>query len=86
LVSDAVVVAVPDEGPGQRLEAAMVTRPSVAVTGDLRAHVRAALRGSKTPDAIVGWPELPRTATRKIIRRDAVRALPDSTIPAVSDG
>jgi len=37
---------------------------------DLRVQVRRSLRGSKTPDRIVCWPELPRTATGKILRRD----------------
>ncbi len=68
-VMDAVVVGIPDEEWGQHLEAAVVTRPGAAVTGEaLRAHVRAALRGSKTPDSIAWWPELPRTATGKIIK------------------
>jgi acyl-CoA synthetase (AMP-forming)/AMP-acid ligase II len=85
-VMDAVVVGIPDEEWGQHLEAAVVTRPGAAVTGDeLRAHVRAALRGSKTPDIIACWPELPRTATGKIIRREVVRALMDNAIPAPSD-
>jgi acyl-CoA synthetase (AMP-forming)/AMP-acid ligase II len=85
-VIDAVVVGIPDEEWGQHLEAAVVTRPGAAVTDEeLRAHVRAALRGSKTPDLIACWPELPRTATGKIIRRDVVRALIDNVIPAPAD-
>ena len=85
-VTDAVVVGIPDEEWGQHLEAAVVTRPGAAVTGEaLRAHVRAALRGSKTPDSIACWPELPRTATGKIIRRDVVRALMDNVVPAPAD-
>jgi acyl-CoA synthetase (AMP-forming)/AMP-acid ligase II len=85
-VIDAVVVGIPDEEWGQHLEAAVVTRPGAAVTGEeLRAHVRAALRGSKTPDSIARWPELPRTATGKIIRRDVVRALMDNVVPAPGD-
>jgi acyl-CoA synthetase (AMP-forming)/AMP-acid ligase II len=85
-VSDAVVVGIPDEEWGQHLEAAVVARPGAAVTGEaLRAHVRAALRGSKTPDVIACWPELPRTATGKIVRRDVVRALMDNVVPAPAD-
>jgi acyl-coenzyme A synthetase/AMP-(fatty) acid ligase len=41
----------------------------------LRAQVRATLRGSKTPERITRWPELPRTPTGKLIRRDIVQAL-----------
>jgi acyl-CoA synthetase (AMP-forming)/AMP-acid ligase II len=85
-VIDAVVVGIPDEEWGQHLEAAVVTRPGAAVTGEeLRAHVRAALRGSKTPDLIASWPELPRTETGKIIRRHVVQALIDNVIPAPAD-
>jgi acyl-CoA synthetase (AMP-forming)/AMP-acid ligase II len=85
-VIDAVVVGIPDEEWGQHLEAAVVTRPGAAATGeDLRGYVRAALRGSKTPDLIVSWPELPRTATGKIIRRDVVQALIDNVVPAPAD-
>jgi acyl-CoA synthetase (AMP-forming)/AMP-acid ligase II len=85
-VMDAVVVGIPDEEWGQHLEAAVVTRPGAAVTGEeLRAYVRSALRGSKTPDQIASWPELPRTATGKIIRRDVVQALIDNVVPAPAD-
>ena len=85
-VIDAVVVGIPDEEWGQHLEAAVVSRPGADVTGEeLRAHVRAALRGSKTPDSIACWPELPRTATGKIIRRDVVRALMDNVVPTPQD-
>jgi len=75
-VIDAVVVGIPDEEWGQRLEAVVVGKPGVFVdTRELREQVRRALRGSKTPDTITCWPELPRTATGKLVRRDVVRAL-----------
>jgi acyl-coenzyme A synthetase/AMP-(fatty) acid ligase len=70
-VVDAVVVGVPDDQWGQRLEAAVVTR-DVVDSGELREFVRAALRSSKTPDRIWFWPELPRTETGKLIRRDVL--------------
>jgi acyl-CoA synthetase (AMP-forming)/AMP-acid ligase II len=82
-VIDAVVVGVPDEEWGQRLEAVVVGKPGAAVdTEALREHVRGTLRGSKTPDAITCWPELPRTATGKLLRRDVVRALSGDLAPA----
>jgi acyl-CoA synthetase (AMP-forming)/AMP-acid ligase II len=75
-VLDAVVVGVPDEEWGQRIEAVIVPSAGVAVdTEELRATVRATLRGSKTPDRIVCWPELPRTPTGKLVRRDVVTGL-----------
>lgn len=75
-VLDAVVVGVPDEEWGQRIEAVVVLRDGVATDADaLRAQVRGTLRGSKTPDRITRWPELPRTPTGKLVRRDIVEAL-----------
>jgi acyl-CoA synthetase (AMP-forming)/AMP-acid ligase II len=75
-VLDAVVVGVPDEEWGQRIEAVVVPRDGVAIdTEELRATIRATLRGSKTPDRITCWPELPRTPTGKLVRRDIVAGL-----------
>ncbi|WP_448628220.1 class I adenylate-forming enzyme family protein [Geodermatophilus sp. URMC 64] len=75
-VADAVVVGVPDEEWGQRIEAAAVLAPGSGLTEEeLRAHVRASLRGSKTPDRIAFWDELPRTVTGKLLRRDVVGRL-----------
>nr|WP_206326698.1 AMP-binding protein [Streptomyces sp. S3(2020)] len=75
-VLDAVVVGVPDEEWGQRIEAVVVLRDGVTADVDaLRAQVRGTLRGSKTPDRITHWRELPRTPTGKLVRRDIVKAL-----------
>ncbi|MFI6463269.1 class I adenylate-forming enzyme family protein [Streptomyces sp. NPDC050528] len=75
-VLDAVVVGVPDEEWGQRIEAVVVPRDGAkADAGALRAAVRGTLRGSKTPERITYWTELPRTVTGKLIRRDIVAAL-----------
>jgi acyl-CoA synthetase (AMP-forming)/AMP-acid ligase II len=75
-VVDAVVVGVPDEEWGQRIEAVVVPRAGSELdTEDLRATIRTTLRGSKTPDRIVCWPELPRTPTGKLVRRDIVAGL-----------
>jgi acyl-CoA synthetase (AMP-forming)/AMP-acid ligase II len=75
-VDDAVVVGIPDDEWGQRIEAAVVLRSSAQVTPDqLREHVRSHLRGSKTPDRIEVWDELPRTETGKLIRRHAVERI-----------
>lgn len=75
-VLDAVVVGVPDEEWGQRIEAAVVLRAgSEADTEQLREMIRATLRGSKTPDRIACWRELPRTPTGKLLRREVVAGL-----------
>jgi acyl-CoA synthetase (AMP-forming)/AMP-acid ligase II len=73
-VSDVVVVGVPDEEWGQRIQAAVVLS-SDAGEDELREHVRKALRGSRTPDRIVVWTELPRTETGKLLRRAALQRL-----------
>ncbi|MFL6240219.1 MAG: class I adenylate-forming enzyme family protein [Actinomycetes bacterium] len=75
-VADVAVLGVPDEEWGQRIEAVCVLRPGAETDGEsLRAYVRSLLRSSKTPDRIVFWPELPRTETGKLIRRDLVERL-----------
>jgi acyl-CoA synthetase (AMP-forming)/AMP-acid ligase II len=69
-VLDAVVFGVPDQEWGQRIEAAVVTRPGTAVeAGELRAFTRQALRSSKTPDRFWFLDALPRTETGKLLRR-----------------
>ncbi|WP_105972119.1 class I adenylate-forming enzyme family protein [Streptomyces geranii] len=80
-VLDAVVVGVPDEEWGQRIEAVVVVRDGAEIdAGELRAQVRGTLRGSKTPERITRWPELPRTPTGKLVRRDIVAALTAETV------
>ncbi|MGH3248732.1 MAG: ANL family adenylate-forming protein, partial [Trebonia sp.] len=79
-VADAVVVGIPDEEWGQRIEAAVVLRAAAAQdqTVDqeqLRAYVRGKLRGSRTPDRIEIWAEIPRTETGKLVRRQALARL-----------
>jgi acyl-CoA synthetase (AMP-forming)/AMP-acid ligase II len=85
-VMDAAVVGIPDEEWGQHLEAVVVTKQGSQIDAEaLRAYIRRKLRGSKTPDAIVCWPELPRTETGKLLRRDIVRALTEVVVPSPED-
>ena len=75
-VADAVAVGLPHEEWGQCIEAVIVRKPGAVVDEqELREHVRASLRSSKTPDHIWFWEELPRTETGKLIRRNIVSCL-----------
>jgi acyl-CoA synthetase (AMP-forming)/AMP-acid ligase II len=72
-VADAVVVGCPHDEWGQCIEAVVVRRPGGDVDEQqLREHVRASLRSSKTPDRVWFWDELPRTETGKLVRRNIV--------------
>src|SRR5207302_8317 len=75
-VDDAVVVGLPDEEWGQRLAAVVVPRPGAEPDPDeLRTWVRDRLRGSRTPDRVEVWPDLPRTDNGKVIRRQVTEQL-----------
>jgi acyl-CoA synthetase (AMP-forming)/AMP-acid ligase II len=79
-ITEAVVVGVPDPEWGQRLVAVVVVSGPVSgpVSVDeaaLREWVRARLRSSKTPDAILFRAELPKTETGKVLRRTLLAEL-----------
>jgi acyl-CoA synthetase (AMP-forming)/AMP-acid ligase II len=77
-VADAVVVGIPDDEWGYRIESAVVLHPKATATPpELIAYVRERLRGSKTPERIVVWDELPRNDIGKIVRREAQARLAD---------
>lgn len=71
-VREVAVIGLPDEEWGERLVAVVVTRTAVDPE-DLRAFVRARIRGSRTPDDVfVRTDELPKTPTGKLLRRELV--------------
>lgn len=75
-VQECAVVGVPDDEWGERIVAVVVTdRPEAADPAELVAHVRTAMRSSRTPDEVVFRTSLPYTPTGKLLRRDLVAAL-----------
>jgi acyl-CoA synthetase (AMP-forming)/AMP-acid ligase II len=69
-VEAVAVVGVPDEEWGERVAAVVVLADGQHVEAEeLRAFVRARLRGSRTPDEVVFRAELPSTDTGKVQRR-----------------
>ncbi len=69
-VAEAAVIGVPDDVWGERVEAVVVLQPDQSVTSDeLLDFCRSRLAGSKRPERVHFVPELPRTSTGKLIRR-----------------
>jgi len=70
-VRDVAVVGVPDDEWGEKIVAALVPQPDATIDPDeIRAFVRARLRGSRTPDEVIVRGELPYTPTGKLLRRE----------------
>jgi fatty-acyl-CoA synthase len=77
-VRDVAVVGVDDERFGQRLRAFVVLAGDAQLAAsDVRRHVRANLASFKVPRDVVFVPELPRTATGKVLKRQLT---PSSTL------
>jgi acyl-CoA synthetase (AMP-forming)/AMP-acid ligase II len=75
-VRDCAVVGPEDPQWGQIIVAVVVPHDDAAPDPDeLREHVRAHLRGSRTPDRVVFRQELPTNATGKVLRRELVAEL-----------
>lgn len=75
-VRDCAVVGPEDPEWGQIIVAVVVpTEGANPDPDELREHVRAHLRGSRTPDRVVFRDELPTNATGKVLRRDLVNEL-----------
>ena len=79
-VHEVAVVGVPDAQWGQAIVAVVVPEQGTSPDADdLREHVRALLRGSRTPDRVVFRDELPTNATGKLLRREIIASLSDAT-------
>jgi acyl-CoA synthetase (AMP-forming)/AMP-acid ligase II len=78
-VAHAVVVGVPDEEWGERVGAMVVLHPdSLATVDELRAFARTHLGTLKTPEVLEVRPDLPHTATGKVLRRAVQAELGDA--------
>lgn len=74
-VREVAVIGLPDEEWGERLVAVVVARGPLEAE-ELRAFVRARIRGSRTPDDVfIRDDELPKTPTGKLLRRELVEDL-----------
>ncbi|ULE31664.1 class I adenylate-forming enzyme family protein [Mycobacterium sp. IDR2000157661] len=75
-VRDCAVVGPEDPQWGQIIVAVVVPAGAASPHPDeLREHVRAHLRGSRTPDRVVFRDELPTNATGKVLRRELITEL-----------
>ncbi|MCT7662174.1 class I adenylate-forming enzyme family protein [Mycobacterium deserti] len=75
-VRDCAVVGPEDPQWGQIIVAVVVAADGAEPEPDeLREHVRAQLRGSRTPDRVVFRDELPTNATGKVLRRELIAEL-----------
>ncbi len=67
-VVEAAVVGLPDEKWGDRIHAVVSGKPGLRPE-DVMAHASAALSSYKRPKEIEVWPDLPKSAANKILRR-----------------
>jgi len=83
-VHQVAVVGAEDPQWGQAIVAVVVPTAGVDPDPDeLRAYVRRFLRGSRTPDRIVFRDQLPTTPTGKVLRRELIKSLCDTSVETV---
>jgi acyl-CoA synthetase (AMP-forming)/AMP-acid ligase II len=71
-VWECIVVGVPDEKWGEAVKAIVRLKPGMAATeSEIISHCRDQLGGVKTPKSVEFWPDLPRSAVGKLLRREA---------------
>lgn len=70
-VAECAVVGAPDADWGERVTAVVELRAGAAATpAELQAFCRERLGGVRSPKVVEIWPQLPRSAIGKVLRRD----------------
>jgi acyl-CoA synthetase (AMP-forming)/AMP-acid ligase II len=70
-VLDCAVIGVPDEKWGEAVKAVLQLKPGATIDeGALLGAVKAKLGSVKTPKSIEIWPDLPRSAVGKVLKRE----------------
>ena len=78
-ISEACVVGIPDEQWGEKVVAAVVLKPGVALTAkEIRDYCKGMLLDLKCPKEILFLKELPRNRMGKVIKEEVTRLFLDS--------
>lgn len=73
-VQDCAVIGVPDEKWGEAVKAVIELKPGCTVDSEVLMEMcRKKLGGVKTPKSVDFWPELPRSAVGKVLKKDVRR-------------
>jgi len=70
-IYEAAVFGIPSDDWGEAVHAVVVTHPGATLTtDDVVAHARAHLAGYKVPKSVAFLPELPKTGSGKVLKRE----------------